>query len=161
MTAFNVYRFVFPDYATALAVALAAGVCRMVDDLTQEPDENGDYPQRLETTVTATVRETLYLRRANGDLVKEVPGQVVMTRRADTFFRGEGLQRQRRDAEGNLLWLAETDADDNPLPDMETLGGYHVDVLTNVPPETAEQQQALAEYAVDPTYPLFSFGEAA
>lgn len=158
---YQTYRFVFPDYDTAVAVAVAAGVARWVDDTEQEPDEDGVYPQRLETTVTATVRETLYLRRANGDLVKEVPGQVVMTRRADTFFRGGGLQRQRRDAEGNLLWLEDTDDDGNPLPDMETMAGFHVDVLTNVPPETQEQQDALAEYAVDPTWPMFSFGEAA
>ena len=159
MTTYHVYRFVFPDHATAVAVALAAGVCRMVDDTSQEPDEDGNYPQVLETTVTAPIYDTLTTTDSQGNVVR-TDQRVIGMRRADVFFRGENLQRQKRDAEGNLLTVMDPETGE-PVPDMETLPGCHVDVLTNVPPETAEQQAALAQYAVTPAHPLFSFGEAA
>ena len=154
---YQTYRFAFPSEVAFLDYLQAAiptmHVAEETDPETGEVIiERGYVPSSV-----FPVRKTLQVVDPDtGDVVRTMPGEIVGQRVAQLHVLGEGVRAPVRDADGEIVTETVTGEDGEPYeqPVLAVCEGYLVDLVTNVPPETAEQLQALSEFAVTPTHPV-------
>ena len=158
---YQTYRFAFAD-ETAFLDYLEAAIPTMHVAEETDPETGDVITERgyVESSVLP-VRKTLNVVDPDtGDVVRTIEGEIVGQRVAQLHVLGEGVLAPVRDAAGEIVTEIVTGGGGEPYeqPVMEVCEGYLVDLVSNVPPETAEQLMALADAGVTPDYPVRRYG---